>query len=191
MIELRNINYSNKNNQIFNNFNLKIDDNKFYIIYGKNGCGKSTTIKLILKIFKLKKTDSGEIYNDFKSINYFPEKFILPSLMNSYKFLYTYFDGIKSHDLINQYLKKYGVANKLICRLSKGMGQKLVLIKTLLEDAECYIFDEPLNGLDDESKGIFLFDLENLKKKKKTIIVITHEKEFFSKLSDEEIKIGE
>lgn len=191
MIELRNINYSNKNNQIFNNFNLKIDDNKFYIIYGKNGCGKSTTIKLILKIFKLKKTDSGEIYNDFKSIIYFPEKFILPSLMNSYKFLYTYFDGIKSHDLINQYLKKYGVANKLICRLSKGMGQKLVLIKTLLEDAECYIFDEPLNGLDDESKGIFLFDLENLKKKKKTIIVITHEKEFFSKLSDEEIKIGE
>lgn len=191
MIELRNINYSNKNNQIFDNFNLKIDDNKFYIIYGKNGCGKSTTIKLILKIFKLKKTDSGEIYNDFKSIIYFPEKFILPSLMNSYKFLYTYFDGIKSHDLINQYLKKYGVANKLICRLSKGMGQKLVLIKTLLEDAECYIFDEPLNGLDDESKGIFLFDLENLKKKKKTIIVITHEKEFFSKLSDEEIKIGE
>lgn len=191
MIELRNINYSNKNNQIFDNFNLKIDDNKFYIIYGKNGCGKSTTIKLILKIFKLKKTDSGEIYNDFKSIIYFPEKFILPSLMNSYKFLYTYFDGIKSHDLINQYLKKYGVANKLICRLSKGMGQKLVLIKTLLEDAECYIFDEPLNGLDDESKGIFLFDLENLKKKNKTIIVITHEKEFFSKLSDEEIKIGE
>lgn len=191
MIELKDVSFHQKTNLVLNNVNLKINDHKFYIIYGKNGSGKSTTIKLMLKIFKLKKNDKGSIFCDFNKINYFPEKFILPSLMNSHKFLYTYFDSIIGQEIINSYTKKYNVENKLICKLSKGMGQKLILIKTILEDAECYLFDEPLNGLDDESRGIFLNDLKKLKEKGKTIVVITHEKDFFHSLVDEEIKIGE
>lgn len=191
MIMFNEVTKNIKKINILNNLTFEIKNNKTYVIYGKNGSGKSTTIKLMLNILKLNKNDSGEIYNDFEKINYFPEKFLLPPFISSYDFLKTYLEGLCSDDLILDYMNKYNVYNKKICRLSKGMQQKLILIKTLIEDANLYVFDEPLNGLDDESRGVFLNDLYELKNKNKTIIIVTHEKEFFEDLYDELICLGE
>ena len=49
-------------------------------------------------------------------------------------------------------------------------------------ESDLYIFDEPLNGLDDMSRELFLSDLHELKERGKTIIVCTHEPDFFKKL---------
>ncbi|MGM9971313.1 MAG: ATP-binding cassette domain-containing protein [Anaeroplasmataceae bacterium] len=179
MIQFENVNKYIGKNKVLKDISFVIEDNDFVIINGKNGSGKTTTINLILGLLKLNKTDSGNIIDTFDSISYFPEKFMLPSLINSYEFLYTYFKDTLSSDIIMSYIEKYKLENKRVCQLSKGNQQKIVLIKTLLENSDLYIFDEPFNGLDDSSRELFIKDLMKLKDNKKAVIVVTHEPELF------------
>jgi ABC-2 type transport system ATP-binding protein len=179
-----------KKDKIFEHLNFKVNNNDFLIIEGHNGSGKSTIINLILNLKELKKGDSGSINNDFKSISYYPEKFVLPSLIKSHDFLYDYFDDILTKENIDLMINRYKLENKLICNLSKGNTMKIVIIKTLLENSELYIFDEPLNGLDEESKILFKDDLVRLNKENKTIILITHDQEFFKDSYTSLLKLG-
>lgn len=66
MIEIKNIDFSYYEREVFKNFSLKLEDGKFYTLLGKNGSGKSTLVKLLLGIVKVK---SGEILVDGKNIN--------------------------------------------------------------------------------------------------------------------------
>ena len=71
------------------------------------------------------------------------------------------------------------------------MVQKIIIAKTILEESNLYIFDEPLNGLDDESRNIFLEDIIDLKNKGKTIIISTHEPDFFNVNNIRILRVGE
>lgn len=190
MIEFINVCKKFKNQLILNDINFMIENGDITLLVGHNGSGKSTTINLILGLLHLNKLDSGEIHNDFSYVSYFPEKFIIPSLVGSHKFLNTYFDGIRSKKEISYYLDRYKIYDKLICNMSKGMGQKLILVKTLLEESELYIFDEPLNGLDEESREVLKEDILNLNKNGKTIIISTHDPEYFMDIKTNIIKLG-
>ena len=189
MISFYNVCKSFKKDTVLKNLTFKIENGDFVIIEGHNGSGKTTIINLLLNLIDLD-LNSGEIENDFKSISYYPDRFNLPSLIKSSDFIYMYFDGLKSKVEISNFLEKYNLENKFICNLSKGNMLKIIIIKTLLEDSELYIFDEPLNGLDDLSKEVFLNDLKEKVEKKKTVIVVTHDKEFFKSSANKIITIG-
>ena len=76
------------------------------------------------------------------------------------------------------YLEKFQITkykDKELGKLSLGTKQKVVIIQSLLESVDVYIFDEPLNGLDDEAVKIFSKELQNLRKKQKLIIIIMHD----------------
>jgi ABC-type multidrug transport system ATPase subunit len=64
--------------------------------------------------------------------------------------------------------------DKDIINLSKGMRQKVLIIQNLMVDSDCYIFDEPLSGLDPISQNIFMDEINKLFDNKKLIIIITH-----------------
>ena len=191
MIEFENVIKKYKEQVVLNDISFKIDDNDLVLLVGDNGSGKTTIINLILGILKINKSDSGKIINDFKYVSYFPEKFVLPNLIKSHTFLYTYFKGLKSKEEIDSFISKYNILNKCICNLSKGMVQKIIIAKTILEESNLYIFDKPLNGLDDESRNIFLEDIIDLKNKGKTIIISTHEPDFFNVNNIRILRVGE
>lgn len=190
MISFNNVEKFFKKDKVLDNISFEINNGDFVIIEGQNGSGKTTIINLMLKLIDLDKNDKGDIYNDFENISYYPERFNLPSLIKSHDFLYTYFNNIATKDEIDFYIDRYKLENKYICNLSKGNTLKIGIIKTLLEQSELYIFDEPLNGLDEESKRLLAEDLMALKKLSKTIIVVTHDKSVFMEYKSKLIELG-
>ena len=69
------------------------------------------------------------------------------------------------------------------------MMQKVLIIQALIHDAQVFIFDEPLNGLDTKSQNIFFNIIEDLKEKNKTIIITTHYPEFYINKYDYTLKL--
>lgn len=177
-IELKNVTKYYGKTEIFKNVNLIFDSKYYNFLIGENGSGKSTLIKCIIDEIKY----SGVINKKDYSISYSPEKIILPDYVTVYNFLSLLVMNKKAiysslSKIIEEYLIKFNIEkykNKIIHELSKGTKQKIILIQTLLSDSDIYIFDEPLSGLDEDSKKSFLDELRKLKKLSKIIIISTH-----------------
>lgn len=58
--------------------------------------------------------------------------------------------------------------------MSNGTKRKIVIIQALINNSDIYIFDEPLTGLDENSKNSFIKELRKFKKNNKIIIIATH-----------------
>src|SRR5574344_2088445 len=105
MIELININFNRENKQILNNINLKLDNNKFYVITGPNGSGKSTLAKIIMGILT---PDRGKIiFNGIDITNLSIDE--RANMGIGYAFQQpVYFKGITVYDLLS-----YATKNKI------------------------------------------------------------------------------
>lgn len=177
-INIINLNKGFSNNVILDNLTYEFKDNNKYIIIGDNGIGKSTLFKCILKQTK---------YSGFIRVNgrigYCPDGAYYPSYMSMYKFVKIFselndqIDNFK--ELFDYYSKELNIESKkysYLGSMSKGEKAKSNIIKTFITPSEILLFDEPLNGLDKESKIIF----NNLcKKDNRLIIIITHDLEPF------------
>lgn len=167
-----------RKNTVFSNINYELTSNNIYFLIGSNGAGKSTLIKCILNLTRY----NGKIVPSSNKIAYAPEKLLLPDYLTPAEFLLAIFKAKKYDDKkiksdINKYFKlfeieKYRDVN--IVKLSKGTRQKVNLLQAIIEDADIYIFDEPLSGLDENSKICFKKIIYNLKRKNKLIIISTH-----------------
>lgn len=178
MIEFIDVSYFYGKKQALNNVNLKIKKGSFNLFIGHNGSGKSTTVKLILKLIHKEK---GTIIRNYDSYCYMPEKTILPDYITIEDFLkdLSFFSKDCNYE---RYLEIFNMdKTMLISSLSKGNKQKVALIQLLMEDKDLYILDEPTNGLDQESINILIKFLKEKNKNGKTIIVVTHYKKLFSR----------
>ena len=164
--------YYGKNKKGVNNLNISIEKNKTTILIGRNGAGKTTTIKLILGLLYASQgkivylDDAYSIVSGNKKIGFLPEIMYLPEQMTIKEFLINIsrMRGLSKKEAIKDiesYSKKLGIydsLNKQICKLSKGMRQKVGIIQAFIHNPEVLILDEPTSGLDPESKKQ-LFDL--------------------------------
>ncbi len=159
--------------------NINIENGKVYLFVGENGSGKSTTIKLISRIIY---TNEFSIFkNEYKRIMYLPDKRNYPKTLSSLEFLKYYLVN-QDFKKIEEYMIKYELPNKAISSLSKGNMQKVGIIQMVLSDGDLYAFDEPTDGLDNESISLFIEDLKELVSKGKTIVISTHKKNLYSDL---------
>lgn len=164
---------------------FKIDKGTFNLFIGGNGSGKSTTIKLLLGLIKLKKHDEGKINIYTNKIGYVPEKVMLPHYISVKDFLTELNEVENKRCNWENYLDYFSIdKNKLMISLSKGMRQKVGIIQAIMCDNDLIVFDEPTDGLDKEAVNKFMLLLNKLKKDNKTIIVSTHIEKAFQKLAD-------
>lgn len=152
------------NKPILKDINLKIPRGKIIGLLGKNGTGKSTLIKLINDLLT---PTSGEILINGEKpgvkskeiISYLPERTYLDKEMTIkqvikyFEEFYKNFDSQKAIKL----LKDLDLdINKKISKMSKGMQEKLQLILVMSRNAELYILDEPLGGVDPATRDYIL-----------------------------------
>lgn len=167
---------------VLDDVSFKIGKGKIVGLLGKNGAGKSTIIKLINDLLTI---DSGEILFkgqpigvDSKShISYLPERTYLDKSMtiaSSFKLFsdfYHDFDIARARALLadldlDETMK--------ISKMSKGMQEKLQLILVISRDADLYILDEPLGGVDPATRDHILDTILSNFKAGSSVIISTH-----------------
>ncbi len=174
-IRCQNITKSFGNNLVLDNFNYMFSSDNINFITGANGIGKSTLISCILEFLKC----DGVISSNVGKVVYQPEKVVLPDYikLKDYLILIGKIHRIDCNDKMLELIKLFGlekVLEKDLIKLSKGMRQKVLLIQTLMIEADAYFFDEPLSGLDPLSQQKLIGELNKLLEKEKLIIIVTH-----------------
>lgn len=178
-IEIENLNKKYGKNQVIKDLNLHITNERYNFITGTNGVGKSTLIKCINGLIDY----HGYINNNKYSVSYCPEKVSLPDFISLENFLLLL---SKTNNLplsslrqkVSYYVEKFNVKEFVktpIIKLSQGTKQKILIIQSFLKEADVYIFDEPLTGLDESSQQFFFDELKKLKKEEKLILIISHQ----------------
>lgn len=172
-----------KKNYVLKRFNYEFN-NGLYLFIGINGSGKSTTLKIISKLI-------NPTNNNYKISNgkvaYLCEKFELGN-QKVLKFLKSVKQFNKSNLKIKEEVKKWNIPNKYIANLSKGNKQKCGILMMMLANADIYLFDEPTDALDQKSIGLFTTFIHDLVDKNKTVLIATHEKEYFKDFNYTEVK---
>ena len=182
LLECKNLCKEFDKKTILQDINLKIPRGKIIGLLGKNGAGKSTLIKLINDLLT---STSGEILingenpgvNSKKIIAYLPERTYLNKEMtikqaiNYFDEFYQNFDSDKAIRL----LKDLDLdINKKISKMSKGMQEKLQLVLVMSRDAELYILDEPLGGVDPATRDYILDTILSNFSEGASVIISTH-----------------
>ena len=182
LVEFKKLCKSYDEKQVLKDVSLKIPRGKIIGLLGKNGTGKTTLIKLINDLLT---PTSGEIFINGKKpgveskdiIAFLPERTYLDremSVKDAIKYFeefYTNFDKQKAVKL----LKDLDLdMNSKISKMSKGMQEKLQLILVMSRNAELYILDEPLGGVDPATRDYILDTILSNFCEGASVIISTH-----------------
>jgi ATP-binding cassette subfamily F protein 3 len=157
-------------------------NNKKIGIVGRNGCGKTTLMKLIAKEEEL---TSGMIVVEDETIGYIPQEFNFPDQLAGEfveSLLENDWEMYRAEIIIKQLKFDNYDPYQEIKTMSEGQKMKLKLIETLLLEPTILLIDEPTNHLDIE--GILWFE-KYIKHLPKTVVMISHDREFLNRTVDE------
>ncbi|MBK7375084.1 MAG: ATP-binding cassette domain-containing protein [Ferruginibacter sp.] len=191
ILEVQNLKKYFATQKAVDGISLQIEQGSIFGLLGPNGAGKTTLIRMITGIFY---PDSGEIFlkgkkfdpeNDAKYIGYMPEERGLYKKMKiGEQALYlAQLKGLSRHDAmhkIKDWFKRFEMDswwNKKVEDLSKGMGQKLQFVITVLHEPDLIILDEPFSGLDPVNANLIKDEIYRLSQNGTTIIFSTHRME--------------
>ena len=146
--------------EVLHGISFSISSGKALGLLGRNGAGKSTTIRILMDVFK---ADQGNMSMNGKTfhakdynIGYLPEeRGLYPKKKVSEQLIYlATLRGLSHGEAkanLKKWLKRLGIEeyeNRVLDTLSKGNQQKVQLAQTLMCDPDIVILDEPFSGLD-------------------------------------------
>ena len=210
IIEFRNVSYSKNNNLILENISFSLKKNKYNVITGKNGSGKSTILKLIVG---LEKIDDGEIFIDNEKLLYERDELykirkkigIVFQESNEHIIGETVAESLifgmennripleKMKENMSKYVKLFqleDIIDKKTVNLSGGEKQKVALAGAVITEPDIILLDEITEMWDKITKEKMNRIIENFLKDGKTVVSVTHNSEEIRK-SDNVVFITE
>ena len=200
VIEINNLSKMYKNTLAVKNINFKINKGSIIGLLGPNGCGKSTTIGMMLGLIK---PTSGEVLISNKNIekdrtdllqkmNFIspyielPKKLTIEENLKVYGRMY----GVKNlKDKIAELMEKLNLVEfkkRKTGELSSGQKNRVSLAKALINDPEILLLDEPTASLDPDVGDYVRGIIENFaSNNKKAILIASHNMNEVERLCDE------
>jgi len=197
IIEFRNVSYSKNNNMILENISFSLKKNKYNVIIGKNGSGKSTILKLIVG---LEKISGGQIFIDNEELVYKRDELykirkktgIVFQESNEHIIGETVAESLifgmennripleKMKENMTKYVKLFQLENiidKKTVNLSGGEKQKVALAGAVITEPEIILLDEVTEMWDKATKDKMNGIIEEFLKDGKTVVSVTHSPE--------------
>ena len=188
---------------VVNDLSFSVAQGEIFGLIGPNGAGKTTTIRMMMDIIK---PDSGDVTilgeklseSTKNKLGYLPEERglykklrVIDSIvyLASLKGMDRHSAEIKADELLNQtgMLPHKG---KKIEELSRGMGQIIQFIVSVIHDPELVVLDEPFAGLDPVNTELLKGMLFDLKNQGKALILSTHQMNEIEELCDRILMIN-
>ena len=193
-VVFKNITKQFENKQVLNKIDLIIPSNSVYLVVGRNGAGKTTLLRILQGLYK---ADTGSVSIDGKEVGKQNFKSIkkkigfLNDKLGLFKDL-TAWDNIeffhriyfprktglqRVNDIKNIFIKVglYEHRHRKIDFFSRGMRQRLALARSIINEPDILILDEPHRGLDVEGKELLKSIILEYKEKGATIIINSHD----------------
>jgi len=187
-IEIKNLNKEFKNFKAVKNLNFKINSGSIIGLLGPNGCGKTTTIGMMLGL--IKPTDGSVIINNMnieveknrikilERMNFISPYVELPKKLSVKENLIVYgrmYEVQNLREKINKLINDLNLIefeNKKTGELSSGQKNRVSLAKSLINDPQILLLDEPTASLDPDTGDYIRSYLENYAKNNKTTILL-------------------
>ena len=185
-LEIINLSKTYDTKEAVRNISFKVDENEVIGILGPNGCGKTTTIGMILGLLKPTKgkvlingmeieKQRVDLLNELNFISPYielPKKLTVKQNLEVYGRLYDVKElGIKI-DYLSEKLRLNEFINKITGELSSGQKNRVSLAKSIINDPSVLLLDEPTASLDPETGDFVRSFLEEYQKEKKTSILL-------------------
>jgi ABC-type nitrate/sulfonate/bicarbonate transport system ATPase subunit len=197
--------YSDKNRtvDVLGNINVDVSDGKFVAILGKSGCGKSTLLRCIAGLLKPSvghvTIDGTEVTGpDLRVGMVFQDSCLFPWLTIEKNIAigprFKHLSAAACKTIVDEHLEVTGlhdVRRSLPQALSGGMKQRASIARTLANDPQVILMDEPFGALDSFTRASMQeFLLSLWERGKKTIVFVTHDIEEALYLADEIVILG-
>lgn len=202
MLQISNLSFHYQPNvPVLTNLTFSVPDGEIVGLLGKNGVGKTTTLKLILGLLPIEKgtitlekysldthplqykkrvnyvSDNHEIYNNLTGKEYL--NFIADMYEVSTETRTKIYIPLIKVFQVEKYL------NQPIKKLSHGTKQKIAIIASLVNDPQLWVLDEPTTGLDVEAVQALKKIIKSRKNNQKSVLFSSHILEICEKVCDE------
>lgn len=202
-LEVRDIRKSFGDREILHGISFEVVSGRAMGFLGRNGAGKSTTIRCLMDVFR---QDAGEFYLDGKPfkvtenrVGYLPEE---RGMYQKNKILdqLVYFarlrgaskaDATRSANEWIDFFELGEYKNKPLETLSKGNQQKIQIAQAFLNDPDILILDEPFSGLDPLNSQIFKDAIADVVAKGRLVIFSSHQMNYVEEVCDDVTLIHE
>jgi heme exporter protein A len=190
VLTIDNLSLFKDDKQIFKNLGFSLSTGSALIITGKNGCGKSSLLKIIAG---LSVANSGEILwggvdveemrDDFNGDTQFlgHKNFLKPelSVVENLHFYAKLSDTEAAIPSALNFFNLAAIADKKVRQLSAGWQKRVMLAKLMACPATVWLLDEPTNNLDKEGKEKLHGLIKTRVKESGLVIITTHDESFF------------
>lgn len=197
VVEIENVSKTFGNHVAVNSLSLAVPEGSIYGFIGPNGSGKTTTIRMIMRIhypdagsgaIRVLGRESYGAAND--QIGYLPEERGLYKKMKVRDVLRFYAElkgRTNFKNVVDGWLERLELAdwaNKKVETLSKGMSQKVQFISAVIAEPKLVILDEPFSGLDPVNADVLRDEVLELRKRGASVIFSTHDMSVAERLCD-------
>ena len=182
LVEFKNVYKVFDQKEILHDISFKINKGKIVGLLGKNGMGKTTIIKLLNGL--LTPTSGEVLINNLKPgieskkiISYLPERTYLDKSMSVNQILIFFSEFYEDFNLSTARKLLYDLnldETTNLNKMSKGMLEKLQLILVMSREADLYVLDEPLGGVDPATRDYILDTILSNFKEGSSILISTH-----------------
>jgi ABC-2 type transport system ATP-binding protein len=172
------------------NVDLEVAEGRVLVLLGPNGAGKTTTIRMLSSV--LRPTSGSAIVAGYdvvenprevrRSVGVLTEQHGLYNRMNAKDYLRFFAEAYQmdseiAAERIKSLLDQFGLGDtgkKRLGEFSKGMRQKLALVRAMLHNPPILLMDEPTSAMDPESARMVRDSIRKLRSSERTLLLCTH-----------------